>query len=146
MKINGIKMKMTQIWKDDEVIPVTPVKYEFKAQEGEELPIKIGDKIKVAGHSKGRGFQGVVKRHGFHGGPKTHGQKNRLRAPGSIGSTAPQRVLPGRRMGGRMGNNRVSVKNLQVIEIKTIENILMLKGALPGHIGSKVEINIKNPK
>lgn len=141
MKIIGKKLKMTQIWKDDMVVPVTPVLYEFKAET--DLPIKVGDKIKVSGTSKGRGFQGVVKRHGFHGGPKTHGQKNRLRAPGSIGSTAPQRVLPGRRMAGRMGSARVSVKNLQVVEIKPADRLLLLKGAVPGSIGSKIELYSK---
>ncbi len=101
---------------------------------------KEGEKVAVAGTSKGRGFQGVVKRHGFHGGPKTHGQKNRLRAPGSIGSTAPQRVWPGRRMAGRMGNARVTVKNLRVVEIDKEHNILFLKGAVPGAPGGLLEI------
>ena len=99
-----------------------------------------GDKIKVSALSKGRGFQGVVKRHGFKGGPKTHGQKNRLRAPGSIGSTAPQRVVPGRRMAGRMGQERFSIKNLKVVQIDKENNILMVKGAIPGFKGRLLEI------
>ncbi len=101
---------------------------------------KEGDLVKVSGLSKGRGFQGVVKRHGFAGGPKTHGQKNRLRAPGSIGSTAPQRVFPGRRMAGRMGNDRVTIKNLEVAGVDTEKNILMIKGAVPGARGGLLEI------
>ena len=101
---------------------------------------KEGDKVRISGVSKGRGFQGVVKRHGFHGGPKTHGQKNRLRAPGSIGSTAPQKVFPGRKMAGRMGSDRVTIKNLKVVAIDTEKNILMVKGAVPGARGGLIEI------
>jgi len=101
---------------------------------------KEGDRVRVSGASKGRGFQGVVKRHGFHGGPKTHGQKNRLRAPGSIGSTAPQRVWPGRRMAGRMGGERITVKNLVIVAIEPEKNLLFIKGAIPGAPGSILEI------
>ncbi|MBI4085536.1 MAG: 50S ribosomal protein L3 [Candidatus Liptonbacteria bacterium] len=101
---------------------------------------KEGDVVRVSGVSKGRGFQGVVKRHGFGGGPKTHGQKNRFRAPGSIGSTAPQKVFPGRKMAGRMGNDRVTVKNLKVAGIDAKKNILMIKGAVPGVRGGLLEI------
>ena len=99
-----------------------------------------GDMVSVSGKNKGRGFQGVVKRHGFHGGPKTHGQKNRLRAPGSIGSTAPQRVTPGRRMAGRMGNERITVKNLRVVQVDAEKNLLMIRGAVPGGPGALLEI------
>lgn len=101
---------------------------------------KEGDKVRVSGISKGRGFQGVVKRHGFGGGPKTHGQKNRLRAPGSLGSTAPQRVVPGRKMAGHMGVERVTVKNLVVVSVDAANNILMIKGAVPGNRGGILEI------
>ena len=99
-----------------------------------------GEKVRVSGITKGRGFQGVVKRHGFHGGPMTHGQKNRHRAPGSIGATAPQRVMPGRRMAGRMGGERTSVKNLKIVGIDKEKNILMIKGAVPGRRGTVLEI------
>lgn len=99
-----------------------------------------GDLVKVSGLSKGRGFQGVVKRHGFFGGPKTHGQKNRLRAPGSIGSTAPQRVLPGRKMAGHMGIERTTIKNLKIAGVDKENNILMIKGGLPGMKGTLLEI------
>ncbi len=102
---------------------------------------KEGDVIRVTGISKGRGFQGVVKRHGFGGGPKTHGQKNRLRAPGSIGSTAPQKVFPGRKMAGRMGSDRVTIKNLKIAGIDADKNILMIKGAVPGAIGGLIQIS-----
>ena len=99
-----------------------------------------GDVVKVSGLTKGRGFQGVVKRHGFHGGPKTHGQKNRFRAPGSIGSTAFQRVVPGRKMAGHMGDERVTIKNLKVLGVDKENNLLMLKGAVPGARGTLLEI------
>lgn len=100
-----------------------------------------GDKVKVSGLNKGRGFQGGVKRHGFAGGPKTHGQKNRHRAPGSIGATAPQRVLKGTRMAGHMGTERITVKNLKVAGIDKENNILMVKGAVPGMKGTILEIS-----
>ena len=173
------KLRMTQIWQGEKVIPVTVVKAapnkvtqlrtkekdgyeaaqlalgktkrEFRLKEGsaqdfaagKEVDVssfKEGDKVKVSGLTKGRGFQGVVKRHGFGGGPKTHGQKNRLRHPGSIGSTAFQRVVPGRKMGGRMGQERVSVKNLSIAAIDTEKHLLMIKGALPGAPGTLLEI------
>lgn len=102
---------------------------------------KEGDLVKVSGLNKGRGFQGVVKRHGFSGGPKTHGQKNRHRAPGSIGSTAPQRVMPGRKMAGHMGTERITIKNLEVVGIDNENNILMIKGAVPGMRGTLLEIS-----
>ena len=135
-KLVGKKIKMTQIWKDDKVVPVTLVKLGSEKLED----LKVGGRVKVSGITKGHGFQGVVKRHGFHGGPQTHGQKNRLRAPGSIGSTAPQRVLPGRRMAGRMGGVRFTVKNLQVVDLNTEKKELFLKGAVPGNRNGKVEI------
>lgn len=93
---------------------------------------QVGDKVAVTGYSKGRGFQGVVKRHGFAGHPRTHGHKDQERMPGSIGSTAPQRVMKGKRMGGRMGHDRVTVSGLEVAAIDAEKNILYIKGALPG--------------
>lgn len=103
-----------------------------------------GDLVKVVGTSKGRGFQGVVKRHHFGGGKRTHGQSDRERAPGSIGSSSyPSRVFKGMRMAGRMGGTRVSVKNLEVIRIIPESNLLLIKGSVPGHINSYVEIHKK---
>jgi len=99
-----------------------------------------GDKVKVIGTSKGRGFAGVVKRHGFHGGPASHGHKDNLRMPGSIGAGGVQRVFKGVRMAGRMGNQRVTVKNLEVIEVDPKNNLLVLKGAVPGARGALVLI------
>ncbi len=128
---------MERIFEEDRAIPVTLVEV---TQKNEGIELKVGDLIKVTGISKGKGFQGVVKRHGFSGGPKTHGQKDRHRAPGSIGATAPQRVLPGRRMAGRMGGDKVSVKNLRLISIDAEKNILALKGATPGGRGSELKL------
>jgi large subunit ribosomal protein L3 len=94
---------------------------------------QAGDRVDVTGVSKGKGFAGVVKRHGFHGGPKTHGQSDRHRAPGSIGSTtSPGRVLKGRRMAGRMGNQRVTVRRLEVLKTDPERNLLLIRGAVPG--------------
>ena len=180
--ILGKKLKMTQIWKDGKVVPVTVVsaapntvsgmrtkdkhgyeavqvasqkaKKEFRSnewskidlskfKEGDAVTVESfteGEKVRVTGVTKGRGFQGVVKRHGFHGGPKTHGQKNRHRAPGSIGSTAFQRVVPGRRMAGHMGIDRVTIKNLIVAQIDKENNLIFLRGAVPGARGGMLEI------
>lgn len=101
-----------------------------------------GDIVRAVGTSKGKGFQGVVKRHGFRGvGDATHGQHNRLRAPGSIGqSSTPSRVYKGTRMAGRMGGERVTVRNLKVVKIFPEQNIVLIKGAIPGHKGSYVII------
>lgn len=138
-KVLAKKLKMTQVWKGERVIPVTVLKFE---KEGESFlkELKEGDKLIVSGVSKGKGFQGVVKRHGFKGGPKSHGQKDRLRAPGSIGSTDPGRVIKGKKMAGHMGMRRVTIKNLEVAEIKLAESILMVKGAVPGMKGIKIEV------
>ena len=138
MKFIGTKLKMTQIWKKDRVVPVSVLKMEGDQFDG----LEENKKVKVSGITKGRGFAGVMKRHGFHGGPSTHGQKNRQRAPGSIGSTAPQRVTPGRKMAGRMGGVRHSVKNLLVVDFNKDSKELFLRGAVPGNRKGKVEIHI----
>ncbi|MDQ7054009.1 MAG: 50S ribosomal protein L3 [candidate division KSB1 bacterium] len=103
---------------------------------GQEIKVdifQVGDRVKVTGISKGKGFQGVVKRHGFGGGPKTHGQSDRWRAPGSVGQASyPSRVFKGLRMAGRTGNDRVTVRNLEVVRVDVENHILMVKGAVPG--------------
>lgn len=101
---------------------------------------EAGDLVAVSATSKGKGFQGVVKRHNFSGGPKTHGNKHHERAPGSIGATGPARVFKGVRMAGRMGADRVTVKNLKVLQVNTDENILLVEGAVPGRKGALVEV------
>jgi large subunit ribosomal protein L3 len=104
-----------------------------------------GDTVHAVGTTKGKGFQGVVKRHGFAGvGDKTHGQHNRLRAPGSIGASSfPSRVFKGMRMAGHMGVDRVKVKNLKVVKVFPEKNLILIKGAIPGHNGSIVIIEKK---
>lgn len=99
-----------------------------------------GDAVSVSAISKGKGFQGVVKRHGFRGAAASHGTKDVVRAPGSIGATGPQRVFKGVRMAGRMGGERITVKNLTVIAINKEENILLVSGAVPGRRGTLVEV------
>ncbi|MBI2334849.1 50S ribosomal protein L3 [Candidatus Daviesbacteria bacterium] len=101
----------------------------------------IGDEVKVTGTSKGKGFQGGVRRWGFHGGPKTHGQSDRHRAPGSIGSgTTPGRVYKGKKMAGHMGNAQISTRGLEVVGIDKEKNLLTIKGAVPGSTGGLVMV------
>ena len=198
--ILGKKLGMTQIFKEDKVIPVTliesgpnfvtqiktkdgdgynavqigfdvkkeknirkpqkghlnkmsNVRYlkEFRVENpevkiGDEINVSVflpGDKVNIVAISKGKGFQGVVKRHGFHGGPKSHGQKDRHRAPGSIGASFPEHVFKGMRMAGRMGGDRVTVKNLEVVEVDSENNLIALKGAVPGRRGTLIMIKEK---
>jgi large subunit ribosomal protein L3 len=112
---------------------------------GETITVDIfaeGDKVEIVGTTKGKGFQGVVKRHGFHGvGEASHGQHDRQRAPGSIGgSSYPSRVFKGMRMAGRMGQDRVKVKGLKVVKIFPEQNYILISGSVPGHNGSIVLI------
>jgi large subunit ribosomal protein L3 len=98
-----------------------------------ETVFQVGDNVKVIGLSKGKGFQGVVKRHHFGGGPVTHGESDRTRAPGSLGgSSYPSRVLKGLRMAGRMGGDRVTVRNMKVVRVDAENNIVMVRGGIPG--------------
>jgi len=119
--------------------------YTIEKQLGEEVTIDIfaeGDKVDVVGTTKGKGFQGVVKRHGFHGvGEQSHGQHDRQRAPGSIGNSSDaSRVFKGMRMAGRMGGDRVKLKGLKVVKIFAEKNYLLISGSIPGHNGSIVLI------
>lgn len=103
----------------------------------------VGDKVIVSAVSKGKGFQGVVKRHGFHGGPRSHGQKHSEREPGSIGGSggrAGGRVAKGMKMAGRMGTEKVTVKNLKVLGIDAESNTMLVSGAVPGRRGTLVEV------
>ena len=130
----------------------TPMKklVEFKGFEndyklGDKITVEhfnVGEYVDVTGTSKGKGFQGVVKRHGFAGvGQATHGQHNRLRAPGAIGAASyPARVFKGMRMAGQMGNKKVTVQNLQVLKVVPEKNLLLLKGCVPGHKNSIILI------
>ena len=125
---------------------------EFRSHESADAPaqkvgdklelsqFKAGDTVMVSATSKGKGFQGVVKRHGFHGGPRTHGQKHSEREPGSIGGGLRTHVPVGMRMAGRMGSDRVTVRNLTVAHIDQEESVMYVSGAIPGRRGTLVEI------
>lgn len=107
--------------------------------------LKVGDTVTVSGISKGKGFASGIKRYGFAGGPRTHGQSDRERAPGSLGqTTTPGRVYKGKRMAGNMGRDRVTVKNLKVISINSETNELVIKGQVPGSIGTLLTITKTN--
>ncbi len=117
-----------------------------EVQPGQQIKVDTvftkGDIVSVIGTSKGRGFQGVVKRHHFGGGFRTHGQSDRERAPGSVGSSShPSRVFKGMRMAGRMGGERVTVRNLKVVGVIADSNLLLLKGSIPGAVNGYVEIH-----
>lgn len=117
---------------------------ELAVEEGQEIKVDIfeqGDFVDVIGASKGRGHAGTIKRHGFSRGPKTHGQSDRMRSPGSIGMCAtPGRTLKGKKMAGRMGNDRVTVQNLPLVVVDAEKNLLAVKGSVPGAKGSIVMI------
>lgn len=127
---------------------------EFRVVEEKNLNLKLGDKISVdlfskgdkvnvSGISKGKGFQGVVKRHGFSGGPASHGHRHVLRTPGSIGSAFPQRVVKGRKMPGHTGAEQKTVTNLEIMKVDKDNDLLAVKGAIPGPIGGLVKIKGK---
>lgn len=126
------------------------VRKEVKLTDGQDVAVgekvtvanfEAGDLVKITGTSKGKGFAGVVKRFGFAGGPKTHGQSDRHRAPGSIGAgTDPGRVYKGKKMAGRMGDQKVTISKVEVIEVDKDKNLLVVKGPLPGHFKSIVFI------
>ncbi len=110
---------------------------------GDKIDVSIfqeGDKVKVSGLSKGKGFAGVVKRWHFRGRPATHGTKHELRTPGSVGTSFPERVIKGKKMPGRMGFERVTIKNLKVVKVDPENNLLAIKGAVPGAKGTLLEI------
>jgi large subunit ribosomal protein L3 len=112
-------------------------------KQGDMIDVSVfeqGDKVKVSGMSKGKGFQGGVKRHGFHGRKATHGVKHEERTIGSVGSAYPQRVIKGRKMPGRMGYDRTTVKNLKIVKIDKENNLIAVKGAVPGRRGTLLEI------
>jgi large subunit ribosomal protein L3 len=193
--ILGKKIEMTQIFKDDKVVPVTlieagpcfvtqikkkendgyealqigfeklkpkkikkplkqkPYRYlrEFRVEEsgiknyelGQKIDVSIfkeGDKVKVSGISKGKGFQGAVKKWGFSGRDATHGVKHEHRTLGSVGASGPERVFKGKKMPGRMGAERITVKNLQVLKVDPEHNLIAVKGAVPGRRGTLLEI------
>jgi large subunit ribosomal protein L3 len=131
---------------------IDPLKYlrEFKINDskkytlGQEIKVDIfkqGEKVTIIGISKGKGFAGAIKRHNFSGGPKTHGQKEYYRSVGSIGATDAARVFKGQKLPGHMGTDRVNIKNLEVVKIDTEQNLLLVKGSVPGAKGEMLIIN-----
>ena len=138
---------MTQIFTETKVLPVTKVVLEDSKgrtldTDSQGPTLVEGDMVTVSGISKGKGFQGVVKRHGFKGGRRSHGQKHSEREAGSIGGggRAGGRVVKGMRMAGRMGGERVTVKNLQVVKVIPETREVFISGAIPGRRGTKLEI------
>jgi large subunit ribosomal protein L3 len=116
---------------------------DIEAKRGEKLDATIfepGDEVSIVSTSKGKGFQGVVKRYGFAGGRRSHGQKHSEREPGSIGSTGPQRVFKGTRMGGRMGSDRITLRKVKILQVDKDNNYLVVNGSIPGRRGTVVEI------
>ena len=148
IKVTQIKMKDKDGYESVQV-EFGRTRCEFKPswgsfEKGTEINVSIftpGDIVKVAGVTKGRGFQGVVKRHDFKGAPKTHGTKHAHREPGSIGAVWPQRVIKGTRMAGRMGGTRVTLRNLKVVRVDPESNMIYLRGAVPGARGALLEIS-----
>jgi large subunit ribosomal protein L3 len=139
--LGHLKKAGTQPLRKIKEFPVFPGK---ELKPGDEVKVDIfrpGDVLKITGLSKGRGFTGVVKRHNFRGGPVSHGQSDRLRAPGSLGqSSYPSRVYKGMKMGGRMGNKQVSLPSVIVVKVDPEKDLLFVKGGIPGARNSYVEI------
>ena len=143
--INKAKLGHLKKSKTKNLNKLVEFKFDDEPELGSELKVdlfNVGDYVTVTGNSKGKGFQGVVKRHGFAGvGDATHGQHNRMRAPGSIGAASyPAKVFKGMRMAGQMGNQRVKVENLEVLNIDIEKNIIVVKGAVPGFNNSFILI------
>ena len=137
------KRKIKKPMKGKEYRHINEIRSAGDSNVGDEITTAIfneGDKVTVVGFSKGKGFQGGVKRHGFAGRNRSHGAKHESRTIGSTGQRFPQHVIKGRKMPGRMGYERVTVKNLKVIKIDKDNNIIALKGAIPGHRGTLLQI------
>ena len=149
-KLKNVTKPMSGHFKKSSVAPqrfLSEIKMEgFNA--GDDITVDIftkGEKVSVVGTSKGKGFQGVIKRHNFSGGPASHGSKFH-RAPGSIGQSAsPSRVWKGIKMPGQMGNDRVTVQNIEIFDIKKDQNLMLVKGAVPGSKGSYLVISSESP-
>ncbi len=144
-KILAKKVEMTQIFDESgEVYPVTLIVRPKDAPDGE-VTFTEGEIVNVTGQSKGKGFQGVVKRHKFKGGRRSHGQKHSEREAGSIGGggRAGGRVIKGMRMAGRMGGERVTVKNLKIIKVLPETREIFIRGAIPGRRGAKVVVSAR---
>ncbi len=150
VQIGFEKLKDKKVGKSKKTKPYRYLS-EFKKNDQElkindEINVSVfeeGDKIEISGISKGKGFQGAVRRWGFHGRNATHGVKHEQRTLGSVGSAYPERVIKGRKMPGRMGADRTTVKNLRIVKIDKENNIIAVKGAVPGHRGTLLEIKAR---
>lgn len=141
-EIKGKKLNMSQVFGENgKVIPVTVIEVVDKADVSLE-----GMDVVVIGKSKGKGFTGVMKRWGFHGGPATRGQGITSRTPGSIGSQTPGRVLKGKKMAGRKGNARVTIKGLKIVKVDIKDNLVYVSGPVPGARNSKIILEVLNSK
>ena len=138
------RIKKTEKVKEFKFIKEYKIKDEVQdARTGDQIDVNIfkeGDIVKVSGISKGKGFQGVVKKWGFHGRPTTHGTKHEVRTPGSVGMSFPERVIKGKKLAGRMGAEIATVRNLKIVKIEPDKNLLAVKGAVPGRRGTFLEI------
>lgn len=149
LQIGFEKKVERKIKKSEKITPYKKIR-EFRGQieiekfnVGDEIKVsvfEVGDEVKVAGMSKGKGFTGIIKRWNFGGKPHTHGIKHEERAMGSAGPSYPERVIKGRKMAGRLGYERTTIKNLQVVKVDEANNLLVLKGAVPGRKGALLEI------
>jgi large subunit ribosomal protein L3 len=136
--IEGKKLNMSQIFQDDgTVIPVTLI----KAEEGLDSDLE-GSIVTVVGYSKGKGFTGVMKKWHFHGGDATRGQSNKQRSAGSIGSQTPGRVWKGKKMAGRLGNEKTTIKGLKIVRVSGKDSIFMVSGSVPGARNSKLTVEV----
>lgn len=150
MQIGFVKLKDNKIKKSQRKKPFKHLRearlnnaQEIKAKEGEIIDVSVftpGEAVKISAISKGKGFQGAVKRWGFHGSDATHGTKHAHRSVGSIGSSFPERVFRGKKMPGREGARRVTVRNLKVVEVDKEKNLIKVRGAVPGRRGTILEI------
>ncbi len=141
-KIIGKKLNMAQVFGDNGLVtPVTVISCES------DVSLDLENRyVSVVGKSKGKGFAGVMKKWGFHGGPATRGQGIKARTPGSIGSQTPGRVLRGKHMAGRLGNDRVTIKGLKIVKVISESKQLMVSGPVPGARNSKIVINLLESK
>ena len=138
-ELKGRKLNMTQVFSEDgKVIPVTIISVEGAVNDELE-----GKEVIVTGKSKGKGFTGVMKRWGFHGGPATRGQGITSRTPGSIGSQTPGRVFKGKKMAGRKGNERITIKGLKVVKVEKNKNEVYVSGPVPGARNSEITLKIE---
>ncbi|MBD3366081.1 50S ribosomal protein L3 [candidate division WWE3 bacterium] len=143
LEITGKKLNMTQVFKEDgTVVPVTLVEVAAKPETEEEIEIK-GKSVVVTGTSKGKGFTGVIKRWNFQRQPETRGASDKVRVGGAIGAQTPGRVFKGKRMAGRSGGKRVTIRGLEIVDFKEDDNLILVSGSIPGPRNSEVTLKVE---